>query len=206
VDIIKAFAFGVAIATAVGPIAILVITNGLVYGFRAAMASAIGAALADLTFSLVAFTAGSRLATLLEDHRTVFTIASSAVLIAFGLWMIHGARQLRRSVDEDVEPTKRGRRIGLFGTYALTITNPLTILGFLGFSGQLRYSGEWAPVFYLSFAVFAGSLSIQTVFAAFSHGLRTVIKSPTAVRNLNYLGGALVIGFGIVGLVSAIPG
>ena len=60
-ELAKPFLFGVTMASAVGPIALLILSYGLRDGFKPAAAAGLGAALADLTYAGIAFALGSAL-------------------------------------------------------------------------------------------------------------------------------------------------
>ena len=202
-DILKAFVFGVTLAVAIGPIAILIINRGLTYGFRSGLMSGMGAALADFTYALVAFAAGSVLVGYLHVNHAYFSWVASGALLLFGLWMMAGALR-RPPVGVSISPGQSPRNdIGyLTSTYLLTIVNPLTILAFVGFSGQLI-----TPVFQLwqavilSLAIFLGSLLIQTVLASMGATMGRYVKSPAVIRVLNLASSLCIIGFGIGGLL-----
>ncbi len=57
-ELAKSFLFGVTMASAVGPIALLILSHGLRDGFKPAAAAGLGAALADLTYASIAFALG----------------------------------------------------------------------------------------------------------------------------------------------------
>ncbi|MFQ5511361.1 MAG: LysE family translocator [Candidatus Krumholzibacteriia bacterium] len=202
-EALKAFLFGIAVAIAIGPIAILVITNGITHGFAAAMRSAGGAASADLTFSLVAFSIGAQLNRVLDEHQALFALLSSVVLILFGLWMIRNAG-FRNPAGVPDAAARSARVFGYWPTYGLTAANPLTIVAFMGFAGQASYAGAWYEIAYFSFFVFLGSLLVQTMLALFSSSLRSILKNPRIVAYLNLAGGAAIATFGIVGVFGAI--
>ncbi len=202
-EILKAFLFGVAVAIAIGPIAILVITNGITHGLRVALLTAWGAATADLTFAIVAFSIGSQLSRALDEHRTVFALLSSVVLILFGMWMIRGV-----SFHHEVKaPERLGEQERIFGywlTYGLTLANPLTIVAFMGFAGQVSYAGSWYRVLYFSIFVFLGSFLVQALLALFSSSLRVILKNPRIVAYLNIAGGIAIMVFGLIGIIEAL--
>jgi threonine/homoserine/homoserine lactone efflux protein len=200
---LKAFLFGIAVAIAIGPIAILVITNGITHGFRAAMRSASGAASADLTFSLVAFSIGAQLSRTLNQHRPLFTLLSAAVLVLFGLWMIRNVR-FRHGIEATDSGGESERIFGFWSTYGLTLANPLTIVAFMGFAGQVSYAGAWYKIVYLSMFVFLGSLLVQALLAVFSSSLKGILKNPRIAAYLNLAGGVAITVFGVVGIVEAL--
>lgn len=202
-DALKAFVFGVTLAVAVGPIAILIINRGLVYGFRSGMLSGVGAALADLTYAVVAFSVGSIIVSYLNMNQVYFSWLASGTLLLFGFWMLVGS--LKRS-EASGNYTNSGARNGDLGyltsTYLLTVVNPLTIIAFVGFSGQLVKPDFciW-QVITMSIAIFLGSIIIQTVLATFGASLGRYVQHPKAIQVLNIISSISIIGFGIIGML-----
>lgn len=82
---LKAFLFGLTLAVAVGPIALLILGYGTRHGLRAGGPAALGAALADLTYALMAFFLGNRLAPHLEAHTAGLRLTASLVLLGLGV-------------------------------------------------------------------------------------------------------------------------
>ena len=199
-DELRALFFGATIAAAIGPIALLIIHNGTRHGLAAALASAAGVAAADFVYALVAFAAGSGLATLLEREQRVFALAASAGLIGIGVWLAQGA--LRPPAAS--APAADARRTGFAGTFLLTLANPLTIVLFAGFSGQLALSARWTDALYFAAFIFAGSLPVQACYALFGALLHRLAPDPRVVRALNAASGAGIALFGAYGLACAL--
>jgi threonine/homoserine/homoserine lactone efflux protein len=128
-DELRALFFGATVAAAIGPIALLIIHIGMRHGLRAALASAAGVAAADFVYAVLAFSAGSQLASLLEREQRTFALAASAALVGLGLWLAQGALREQGAPAENAD----ARRIGFRGTLLLTLANPLTIVLFTGF-------------------------------------------------------------------------
>jgi len=196
-SIIKSLLFGFTIALAVGPIALLIVNYGVTRGFASASRSALGAGLADLTYAIVAFVAGNLLVARLEAHRPSFEVIAALVLIAFGAYMLFGALRAARAVDAAASPTA-GKELAT--TYALTLLNPLTIIAFAGFAGQLPLAGSAARALLLALAVFLGSITVQLALAAAGAQLRRSLRNPTVLRSLNAVSGLGIVAFGLAGL------
>jgi threonine/homoserine/homoserine lactone efflux protein len=202
-DSLKAFVFGVTLAVAVGPIAILIINRGLVYGFRSGMLCGVGAALADLTYALVAFTVGSIIVSYLNMNQVYFSWLASGVLILFGVWMLMGSlRKSDTATNQNASAFQKGDFGYLTSTYLLTVVNPLTIVAFVGFSGQLVKPdfGVW-QVLNMSIAIFLGSVIIQILLATFGASLGRYMKNPKTIQVLNIISSLSIIGFGVLGIL-----
>jgi len=196
-SIIKSLLFGLTIALAVGPIALLIVNYGVTRGFASASRSAIGAGLADLSYAVVAFVAGNLLVARLEAHRTAFEVVAALVLIAFGAYMFLGALRTARTVTATASPTA-GKELAT--TFALTLLNPLTIIAFAGFAGQLPLAGSAARALLLALAVFLGSITVQLVLAAAGAQLGRSLQNPTFLKSLNAVSGLGIVAFGLAGL------
>ena len=195
-EAIRAFLFGVAIAAPVGPIALLLIHTGLNHQLAAALRAALGVALADLTYALLALAAGAELAARLEAHQNIFHLASSGLLILLGLWL--AARALLRA--DTAAAATAPHALGLLQLYLLTLANPLTIVLFAAFSGQMSIQRDFGAVLCGSLWLFLGSLSVQTTYAGFGAVLRRWIAAPEAVRKINVLSGIAIAVFGAWGI------
>jgi threonine/homoserine/homoserine lactone efflux protein len=203
-EALRAFLFGVAIAAPVGPIALLLIHIGLNHRLSAALSAALGVALADLTYAVLALTAGSGLFAILHAHDVAIRLTSSMLLAVLGLWM--AARALRARVAPTALREPQARAPGTIELYLLTLANPLTILLFVAFSGQMAVGAGAGAVLYGSLWLFLGSLAVQTSYATFGVALRRWVAAPGAVRRINAMCGVAIAAFGVWGIASAILG
>jgi threonine/homoserine/homoserine lactone efflux protein len=87
----RSFAFGATLAAAVGPIAVLILNYGIRSGLRQAVAAGFGAALADFTYALTAFSIGSILLARFTRYEQALRVVSGLILVASG----HGSRLVR---------------------------------------------------------------------------------------------------------------
>jgi len=195
-DELRAFLFGITVAIAIGPIAILILNIGINRGFWLAARCASGAASADFTYSVIALSIGTVLVAALNEYEIAFRTIASSVLVALGTWMT--IKAFRTSGETRVADGQG--RFGFLTVYMLTLVNPLTILIFLGFSGQLEFSGVFAKILLLSFLIFSGSLLVQIVLAAGGAIVGRVLRNPRLIRHLNIASGVLITGFGVYGV------
>ena len=199
-DELRALLFGATVAAAIGPIALLVIHIGMRHGFRAALASATGVAAADFVYALAAFAAGSGLAAVLERDRQALALAAGATLIGVGLWLAWGALHPQGTSAAGADP----RRIGFRGTFLLTLANPLTIVLFAGFSGQIALWARWTDALYFAAFIFAGSLPVQACYALLGAAVRRFTPDARTMRALNFASSLGIVSFGTYGLIRAI--
>jgi threonine/homoserine/homoserine lactone efflux protein len=181
---------GLTIAIPVGAIAVLLITEGLRNGHRAAVAGAFGIATVDLAYSSVAMVAGGIVTSLLSGHEKPVELVAAAVLLAVGVNGIVGAAR----TTPMVEPGPLPRAVG--ATYlkfvGLTAVNPATALYFVALAATLgaRVAGPGAAVAFVV-GVLVGSLSWQLVLALGSASLGPRL-SPGVRRLTSFIGFGLV--------------
>lgn len=198
-EIIKAFIFGITIAIAVGPIAILIINSGIRYGLPYAVSCGLGAAFADFSYAFIAFTIGAVLLTYLAQFEELLSLISSCLLILIGVWLSFKAIKARKSNlnDNNTVPKKSS---GFLKLYLLTMSNPLTIVIFIAFSGQIS-AGTPLDVLLLAIAVGLGSFVIQALLAFFGATLKKIIQNQQFLILLNLLSGLIIATFGFFGLL-----
>lgn len=193
----RSFAFGVTLAAAVGPIALLILGYGIRGGLKPALGAGLGAALADLTYALAAFSIGSLLLTRLVEHEKTFQTGSAITLIGVGVWVLW--RAARNSPAAAAASGDISRP--LVTTYMLTLVNPLTIIVFTTFAAQLPLTASRTAAAIFAFSLFLGSLMVQTVFAAGGATLSRLVSRPGWIRVLNMLSGAAIAAFGVTALI-----
>jgi len=196
--ILEAFLFGLAIAAAVGPIAILVMTYGLTQGPWAGLRSGAGAAAADFVYAVIAMAAGAGINAAIGPYRATFEIVAALSLIAFAAWM---AWSVRDAGEAERKPT---RPRPFLTTFALTMVNPLSVILFLGFTGRVPPGTSLAVLVAVPVVLAFGSLLVQSAFALGGAGLGRLLTDPRWVRRLNMTSAAGIAAFGAWGLWNAL--
>lgn len=187
----EAFVFGVVIAFALGPIALLIVNTGINRGIPAGLACAAGAATADFTFALAAFGGGAALLSLLETHSAMIVQFASVVLCLLGCWLMFDAWRSRAVAAAPA------RSPGFLATYLLTAMNPMTVLFFAAWLASRRNDVVAGEVIPLALAVFAGSLLAQSVLALAGGSLRPLLMRRNTLLVANLLSGAGIFAIGI---------
>ncbi|MCW3480837.1 LysE family translocator [Neisseriaceae bacterium JH1-16] len=190
----QALLVGWAIAAPVGPIGLLVIERTLHRGRAAGLASGLGAASADALYA----TLGVAGLGALTGWLTRLTLPLALVGSAFLIWL--GAATLRRV---PAERAASGGGAGLAGytasAFALTLSNPLTILSFLavfaGLAGRQQF-GVAAGVLMIA-GVFAGSVLWWLMLAGAVGWLGGKLSVCWRCR-LDRVCGALLLGMGLL--------
>jgi threonine/homoserine/homoserine lactone efflux protein len=156
IALLKGVAIGVVIALPVGPVGVLCVRRtvfeGPVYGFI----SGIGAATADTIFGVIAAAGLTFLRDWLLSYQDWFGAAGGIFLVIVGVRTL-----LVPPTERETVPLSGERRFtAYFSTFALTITNPITILAFAAIFAKVGVA-ESAGMFTLGMlvlGVFAGSL------------------------------------------------
>ena len=184
------FALGFAVAAGFGPISVLALTSGLRHGFAPAFGVAVGVALVDGFYALLA---GLGLAALVPGDAFQVVGGAALVLIGAGMVKLSGGDAIALSTF------RRGLTVAL----AATLANPLTIVSwaaaFTAVVPELDISKtETATV--LPLCVSLGTLTWFTILAcaATFAGRRL---GPRALRVASVVAGVAIAAFGVVFVV-----
>lgn len=196
---VRGLLIGLAIAAPVGPIGVLCIRRTLADGQLTGFVSGLGAATADLIYGSVAVLGLTAMADLLMG-------VSFWTRLVGGLFLCYlGVRTLReRPAERPAEATARGLAGAYASTLLLTITNPATIIAFAAIFaglGAVSLAQGYAEGLLLVAGVFTGS-ALWWLLLSGATGLLRARVTPQALRWVNVVAGAIIVGFGVVALGS----
>jgi threonine/homoserine/homoserine lactone efflux protein len=198
---LRGLIIGFTIAAAVGPISLLVIRRTLAHGGIHGLVSGLGVATADATYAGIAAFGLTAITSLLVSGRVVLGLVGGAVIVLLGL------RTMLSRPREVATDAERPALLGAFGSiYALTLTNPLTILSFAAvFAGLGLVSGSasFLDAAVLTLAVWAGSTLWWVVLTSIVGWLRGRV-STRALLWVNRISGAALVVFGVVAVASVL--
>jgi threonine/homoserine/homoserine lactone efflux protein len=193
--------YGLAIAAPVGPIALLCIRNALQGGWQLGLISGLGVATADATYGAIAAFGLAALSRILLEQQVLLQLLGGGFLI----WL--GFQQWRATPSRETEPVVMGpspwRTYST--TFLLTLTNPQTILAFTALlaSRGLQQTGQLSSALALVVGVFCGSalwwLLLSFTVMRLGHRL-----GPQTQHRLNQIGGAVILGFGLMALAQGL--
>ncbi len=191
--LVKGLVLGLSIAAPVGPIGLLCIRKTLTESRAAGLACGAGAAAADAVYGLVAALGLSAATSLLTGHKAALQVVGGLALA----WI--GARTfLAKPAATAAKVEVTGLVRDFAATFALTLTNPATILSYLavfaGLGVGLGYSQGEAVV--LVAGVFTGSLA-WWLFLTTTLSLARRWATPERMAWINRLAGLGLIGFGV---------
>jgi threonine/homoserine/homoserine lactone efflux protein len=198
VALLRGAALGLAIAAPVGPIGVLCIRRTLADGRLIGFVSGLGAATADASYGAVAAFGLTLVSSLLLSLRLWVHLVGALFLCYLGL-----RTALARPATTPAGTSGKGLAGAYATTLALTLTNPATILSFAVVFAGLGLAGGTVAVAALTVAgVFAGS-ALWWLMLSTGVGLLRARFTLGAMRWVNRLSGAVLVGFGIFALVTA---
>ena len=195
----KGLAVGFCIAAPVGPIGLLCLRRSLADGRWIGFLSGLGAATADAIYGAVAAFGLTAVSDLLTAKQSWLRLGGGLFLVWLGL------KTWRAQPPEQASAATAGTGLGAFGsTVLLTLTNPMTILSFVGVFAGLGLgaaAGNAGAAAALVAGVFLGSAAWWLILSGLAGTLRDRI-TPAWMHRVNQLSGALIAAFGAWQLVS----
>lgn len=212
---INGLIIGISIAAPVGPIGVLCIRRTLVHGRAAGFVSGLGAATADACYGSIAAFGLTILSAVLIQQQYWLRLLGGVFLCYLGMraWL-EQPKPLPELENTAAAPLvaadNRSLRLlvaDFFSTFLLTLTNPMTILSFAAiFAGLGGVAGgnTTGAAFMIVLGVFSGS-ALWWLFLSFTaNALRTRFMKPAALRWINRISGAIIFGYGLIAIVSAL--
>ena len=199
---LRGLVIGFTIAAAVGPITLLVIRRTIDHGGLYGFASGLGVATADATFGGIAAFGLTAVTALLVSGHTVLGLVGGVVIAVLGV---------RTMLTRPTGPVTAAERPGMAGAfasiYALTMTNPLTIVLYAGvFAGIGLVAGSsFVDAAILTLAVWVGSTLWWVVLCSIVAWVRGRV-STTALLWVNRASGAALVVFGVLAVWGALGG
>jgi threonine/homoserine/homoserine lactone efflux protein len=200
---LRCVGIGFAIAAPIGPVGLMCIRRALADGRAAAWMAGLGAALADTVFGAVVGLGLGAVSQFVAGHADTLKLLGGLFMIAIGVHTWRAAIA--------IEPAA-GKGPGLWkdflSTFAITITNPGTVLGVVGVFAAMGAAAK--PVgLGQSWLLVAGVFTGSALWWAVLTELTVLVRArftPGRMRIFNYVSGALPILFGLGALGSlALP-
>ncbi|WP_436637371.1 LysE family translocator [Microbaculum sp. FT89] len=200
--LLKGIGVGFAVAAPVGPIGLLCIRRTLTDGRAAGLASGLGAATADAVYGLLV-AAGFAATGVLLSYATPLQLGGGLLIALLGAMSIRGFLK-GPAVDSAREVSTRGAVIPAYGTtFALTLSNPMTILAFVGLIAGLGASaadsssaGSPSAPYWLVAGVFIGSALWWLFLVHLALAARTRI-TPRVTRWFDLVSGLVLVIWGL---------
>jgi threonine/homoserine/homoserine lactone efflux protein len=142
--VLSGLAIGIIVAAPIGPVNLICIRRTLAFGPLNGFLSGLGAALGDSVFGIVTAFGLTAIAQLIKGYYVPLQIIGGLLLIGFGIHTFV-ATPKKRELDQVKKADKGASTLvgAIVSTFALTITNPATLLGFTAlFAGLGSLIGE----------------------------------------------------------------
>ena len=200
---VRGLALGLAVAAPVGPMSLLCMRQTLARGFFAGMASGLGVATADGVYGAVAAFGLIAITDALIGQQPWLRVVGGLAMAYLGL----GAMRTRPAEAATVA-SGSGLARSYAATFALTMMNPSTILSFaalfagLGLGGGGADRDAWTAPSIVA-GVFVGSALWWLLVTGGLSVMRTRL-SPRVQRVINVAAGLVLVGFGLVAVVSVV--
>jgi len=196
--LLEGIVIGFSLALPVGPIGILCIRKTLAEGHVPGFIIGLGAASADAIYGCIAAFGLSVVSNLLLSQQIWFRLIGGVFLCYLGIKTF-----IARPANQSVPINGRGLLASYVSTFLLTLTNPISILAFigifaaLGLGNGLDLSSAWTLVL----GVFLGSvlwfLTLSTSVTLFRDKI-----SHVGLGWVNRISGILIIAFGVLAILS----
>jgi threonine/homoserine/homoserine lactone efflux protein len=197
---LRGLIIGFTIAAAVGPITLLVIRRTIAHGGLYGFASGLGVATADASYAAVAAFGLTAITAVLVSGHVLLGIVGGAVIAIMGL---------RTMVARPTGPATDAERPGMAGAfasiYALTMTNPLTIVLYAGVFASIGLvaGSSFVDAAVLTLAAWLGSTAWWVILCSIVGWARGRV-STTALLWVNRISGAALVVFGLYAIVGVL--
>jgi len=198
--LLRGLIIGFSIAAPVGPIGVLCIRRTLARGRAYGVASGLGAATADAVYGCIAGFGLTFISGLLVRQQGWFRLVGGLFLCYLGLKTL-----LTKPAEQAASATGKGLAGAYASTFILTLTNPMTILSFAAVFAGLGVGSEGRD--YVSAGVMVLGVFIGSAlwWLALSGGvsLFQARVTPRGLAWINRLAGIIVLGFGVLALLTS---
>jgi threonine/homoserine/homoserine lactone efflux protein len=198
---LQGLAVGIAMSAPMGPVNVLCIRRTLLHGFWPGLAAALGAAVADTLYGVVAAFGVSMVASVLTRYALALQLSGGAVLC------ILGVRTLRTPpVLGAVGLPPRAMAWGFWSTFLLTLSNPLMLVSLGAIFAAVGLGDETITTresTILCLGVATGALAWWTALIAAVDRLRARIAG-RGLRWVNVVSGGLLLAGGVAVLAAGL--
>jgi threonine/homoserine/homoserine lactone efflux protein len=205
---IEGAVIGFLIAVPVGPAAALCIRRSITVGAMAGYFTGLGAAAGDAVFGAVAAFGLSFVEQFVARNEAWLRGIGGVILVVMGAATL---RQHPRSVGDPVADDADHRIATHFhyatSSFFITVFNPLTVMAFgAAFAGRnlAGVGSSFTNAAFLVGGVFCGAVAWWAILCTAAVSLRSRFTG-TGMRILNWTAGGVILGFGVVALVSLLP-
>jgi threonine/homoserine/homoserine lactone efflux protein len=191
---LKGLLIGFAIAAPVGPIGALCIRRTLIYGRLSGLVSGLGAACADSVFGIIAAFGLTFISDFLFSIQFWLRLLGGIFLLYLG-WRTFFAKP--PEIKGQVQTT--GYLKDFISTFFLTLSNPMTILGFTAIFSAIGLVRDRSDYFFAGILVLGVFIGSACWWLILSEGITFFRKkmSEKMLKLINKLAGLIIFSFGI---------
>ncbi len=189
---------GLLVAAPIGPVNLICIRRTLAYGQLNGFLAGMGAALGDGIFAIVAGFGVKWVFDAIQDMGVVLQLGSAALLMIYGLRVFIYATppEIMRNADGSIQTGSAGDlAAALASTFALTITNPATMVGFAttfaAFGEIVDFQASSLATLILVLSVIGGSALWWLVVTSITGIFHKTIEHGT-LKRMNQASGLLI--------------
>jgi threonine/homoserine/homoserine lactone efflux protein len=174
VFLLEGIVVGIVIAVPVGPVGVICVRRTIFRGKLAGLVSGLGAATADAIFGFIAAFGLTFISDWLIGYQQWLRVAGGCYLLYAGV----SALLTAPSLQADSEPPRPENLFRyFFSTFALTLTNPITILAFLGIFAAVGFGGEKVTLVRAAFLVLGVWLGSLLWWLVLSFGVGVLFRT-----------------------------
>lgn len=200
--LLRGLVIGFSIAAPVGPIGVLCVRHTLAEGRASGLVSGLGAATADAIYGCIAGFGLTFISNFLVKQQVWLHLIGGLFLCYLGLKTL-----LAKPLEQAALAKGNGGFVGAYAsTFFLTLTNPMTIISFAAIFaglGLAATSGKYVSAGVLVLGVFIGS-ALWWLILSGGVGVFREKFNPHRLQWVNRVSGAIITGFGLFALLSAI--
>jgi threonine/homoserine/homoserine lactone efflux protein len=159
----KGLLTGLILSLPFGPMGILVIQRTANRDFKSGYFSAMGVAITDSTWALIAGFSVSYIITFLREHQTVIQLIGASAVFLLGLYIFnsHPLKAIRKNRIKATSPTRY-----FFASIAFALSNPAMVLAYIvvfaGFNIVFDIYHLSSPIFFIA-GFLTGAMSWWTL-------------------------------------------
>jgi threonine/homoserine/homoserine lactone efflux protein len=201
--LLRGIIIGLSIAAPVGPIGMLCIRRTLAEGRLAGLVSGFGAATADMLYGCIAGFGLTFISSVMVQQQVWLRLVGGLFLCYLGVKIF-----LALPAEESVSATGTALAGAYASTFALTLTNPMTILSFAAIFaglGLVYGTADYVSAGLMVLGVFFGS-ALWWLFLSGAVGVLRGRITPRGLRWINRVSGLIVLGFGVLALMTVMAG
>ena len=180
-----------------GPVWLALMARALSGGFRSAVPLAVGVAVGDIIWPLVAVLGITWILSVFDTFMTVLRWFACGVFIVMGWALIRNASE---AISADSRLTRPGMWPGFLAGVVAILGNPKAVLFYIGVLPgffDLRQVTVWDVVAICSVSVII-PMTGNLLMAALIGRVRGVLTSPALLRRINIVCGILLICVGLI--------